>query len=283
MDKPWINVVGGYGDALMVSGVLKAAFERNPRQKFNLIRRTRYTTIFKGHPAIERIGFPPKGARIIKTDYWALEELGGGSRRPFQILARAFGLATPIAENLYLPGAIQDDPLVAGAVPWKRKNVIIAPSSDSPRKIWSMGRWERLVELSSSEGLLALQVGRKRDPYVRGAYSLLGLTTPRQLLALLKRADLVVTADNFIMHAAHLAGTPAIVVFGPTDAATYGYDGQVLLSAAAERCDQRSRCIGPRYPKNYASQCPRPENHCLDEISVERIFGEILKIIQTQE
>ena len=93
---PWINPIGGLGDTLMVSGVLKQVVDRDPSKKFHLVRRINYHGILKGHPAIGQIGFPQKNARIMDVTYWSLETLGPGLQRPYQILARAFGLGTPV-------------------------------------------------------------------------------------------------------------------------------------------------------------------------------------------
>ncbi|MBU1570345.1 MAG: hypothetical protein KKE00_07495, partial [Proteobacteria bacterium] len=99
----WINPLGGMGDTLMVSGVLKLVIENDPLRRFNLIRRTSYLSILKGHPAIAEIGYAPQDAMIMGTDYWSKEELGPNNQRAFQILARMFGLPSPIEERLYLP------------------------------------------------------------------------------------------------------------------------------------------------------------------------------------
>lgn len=50
MDKnnfPWINPIGGYGDMLMLSGVLKQVIEKFPEKRFNLTRRTNYVSFLK--------------------------------------------------------------------------------------------------------------------------------------------------------------------------------------------------------------------------------------------
>jgi ADP-heptose:LPS heptosyltransferase len=276
----WVEPVGGFGDMLMVSGVLKLAIDRNPDQKYKLARRTRYLYIFKEHPAIEHIGFPPKQAKIIRTDYWAKEKLGAGDQRPFQILARAFGLATPVEEKLYLPGESQKDDLINQIIPWKEKNIVIAPATDSPRKMMEIKKWQDLVEKLASVNTLVIQVGKMSDRYIKGAYSLLGLTTPRQLVSLLKRVNVVITSDNFIMHAAHLVHIPAIVIFGPTPSAVYGYDGQTLIQAPVEHCDQKDKCLGKEYPQNYSTECPLgTEVHCMNKVSVEEIFNEALRLL----
>ncbi len=266
----WINPLGGLGDALMLSGVLKLAHERNPKRRFNLIRRTKYPSILAGHPAIQTAGHPPEGASILGTDYWE-EPMGPGPGRAFQILARRIGLEGPVPERLYLPGPREEDPLLHGHIPWGDPTVLIAPASDSPRKVMHLLHWRRLVAELKAMGAVVLQAGRRRDVYIPGAHSLLGLTTPRQLVSVLARCQLVVTSDNFIMHAAHLAGVPAVVLWGPTESEVYGYEGQCHLKAAGN-CPDFATCLGP-HTGNYGHPCPHgPEGHCMNHIGDDVIL-----------
>jgi hypothetical protein len=151
-DYPWINPIGGLGDQLMLSCVLKLLHDTDPARRFNLIRRTNYLTFLKGHPAIAGIGHPPKDATLARCDYWSMEPLGPGPQRAFQVLARNFGLQTPVEERLYVPGDIPDDPLLEKAVPWKKVNVVIAPGSDSPRKMMQPMIWHELTGDAKRDG-----------------------------------------------------------------------------------------------------------------------------------
>jgi ADP-heptose:LPS heptosyltransferase len=233
-----------------------------------------YRPIFQDHPAIQKIGYPLPGAHIIGTDYWA-HGVGANENRPYQILARIFGLSTPAEEILYLAGVADMDPLLEKAIPWKKKNIIIAPASDSPRKMMRLSRWQVLVNRLKEDGFFVIQIGKLRDTQIQSSYSLLGMTSPAQLVAVLKRADIVITIDNFAMHAAHLAGVPALVLWGPTAPEIYGYPGQYHFRAAPQ-CEQIDCCLGPKTPNHYDTSCPREGGHCLDLISLE----EILKTIQ---
>lgn len=267
----WINPLGGLGDTLIVSSVLKLVYDYDSTKKFNLIRRTKYLSILKGHPAIHRIGFPPKEATIISTDYWLKEKLGPGNQRAFQILARTFGIKTPIKEVLYMPGWEKADPILEKIIPWSTKNILIAPASDSPRKEMQISHWEHLVEKLCKSGFFVIQVGRQRDRHVRKAYSLLGLTTPRQLIHIIKRCNLVITSDNFAMHAAYLAGTQAVVLWGPTESEIYGYPGQYNIREVSA-CNQVEKCIAPKL-NTYQIPCELGNKyHCMNQISIKKIY-----------
>lgn len=243
---PWINPIGGFGDMLMVSGVLKLVVDSDPSRRYNLIRRTNYLAFLKDHPAIASVGFPPRDAELVGVDYWSKETLGPGNQRPFQVLARSFGLKTPVDETLYVPGGLDDDPVLHDFIPWKDLNIMIAPASDSPRKMMPPHIWHRLVDYLLADGAFVLQAGRLQDQHIKNTYSTLGLTTPRQLLALVNRCDLVITLDNFVMHAAHLVGTRAVVAWGATHHEVYGYPEQTHLQTS-KTCDleKYDDCIGP--------------------------------------
>lgn len=278
-DELWINPLGGYGDILMLSGVLKLAYDLDPQKKYNLVRRTKYTNILRGHPAINEIGYPPKDAKFIELNYWDAEGYTSGKFRAFQLLAEKFGLKTPVEEKLFIPGELEDDPLLNNIIPWKKKNIIISPSTDSPRKMMHPMAWHNIVERLNAEGVLVIQVGKMQDMHIKGAYSLLNLTSPRQLISLLKRCNFVVTSDNFIMHAAHLVEKPAVVLWGPTKSSVYGYAEHIHVEAPLDHCHLRNECLGPGLSNNYPTPCPLKQEHCMDKIPLDKIINAIFTLL----
>lgn len=277
----WINPIGGLGDTLMISGVLKHFADRFPSQKLNLVERTKYRPLLEGHPAIDRIGHPPPGASFISTNYWDHDDYCVRKQRAYQVLAHMFGLAVPVEEQLYVPWEPSDDLQLMQTIPWQSSNVLISQSSDSPRKEMGIENWELLVELLKKRGVGVVQAGRMGDRYVRGAYSLLGLTTPRQVISLLRHFDVVVTVDNFIMHAAHLWGVSAVVLWGPTDHRIYGYVKQTHLQACPE-CEFSRGCVGPGSASVYATQCPKGRRHCMDSLRPEDIADAIMRHLESR-
>jgi uncharacterized protein len=275
----WVNPIGGLGDTLMMSGVLKQVADRDPLRKFNLVERTKYRQFFENHPAIEQIGFPPPGARFISTNYWDHENFQLPGARAYQVLARIFGLEVPVEERLYVPWEPEDDPVLMRLIAWGKKNVLVCQSSDSPKKQLGMEKWESLVGSLKNEGIGIVQAGKSRDRYIRGAYSLLGLTTPRQVMSLLRHFDAVVTADNFIMHGAFMHGVPAVILWGPTDHRVYGYSGQIHIQASPQ-CEHPRGCIGPGQGGRYHLECPKGAAHCMNSIDVEFATDAVLGILK---
>lgn len=272
-DDIWINPVGGLGDVLMLAGVLKHVHDQNPDKKFRLVRRSKYATFLKGHPAIQDIGYPPETTQnIITTDYWKKWPMGDGKDRAYQRLAALFGLETPVEETLYVPFEIEKDPFLERAIPWGKKNILISPFSDSPRKMMPFEHWEMLVNRLKDAGYFVMQGGKAMEIPIRGAYSILGSTDPKQMLYVIKQCDLVITSDNFVMHAAKLTGTPAIVLWGPTQRIVYGYAEHTHVEAPLEHCSLKDQCLGPHVPENYGTPCPMEAEHCMGKIDPDKIF-----------
>lgn len=269
----WISPYGGLGDALMLAGVLKQVTEHFPGRRFHLITRTKYPPFFTGHPAIARIGHPPADATVIRTDYWSTPEYRSGSWRGYQVLARIFGLPTPVKETLYVPWEFQDDPLLVAQLPTGRYRVAIAPSTDSVRKQWPAEQWAQLVAKLKTEGIAVFQLGRRTDPYIRGASSFLGMTSPQQAVNLLRHADLVVAQDSFFMHAAHLLAIPAVVLWGGTRARTYGYVTQHHLEPI-RTCETPQGCV--EAGGVYHELCPHGEAFCMKAIAVDAVFDRVM-------
>ncbi len=277
---PWLNPVGGLGDVLMYSSVLKMAHDQRGF-RCNLIRRARYAEMLAGHPAIAEIDFFPKGAERLSTAYWERAEFNSGEiPRAFQMLGKMFGLALPVPENFYLPLDGVSDKLLASLIPWGKKTAVLAPTSESPRKMLPFEKWERVAAALHEMGALVLQFGQASDRKIKHAYSLCGLSSPKEAVLLLKRADLLIAGDNFLAHAAHLTGTPAITLWGPTSAGVYGYPEHKRLSAP-EGCSS-GKCIMSTVARErsevYRSPCPE-KTHCLDKISSDEIIESARKLL----
>ena len=60
-------------------------------------------------------------------------------------------------------------------------------------------QWEELVAIMAAHRVAAIQLGNKRDRYIRGAYNFLGLTTPAEALALLAKMKAVITVDSLVL------------------------------------------------------------------------------------
>jgi ADP-heptose:LPS heptosyltransferase len=166
--------------------------------------------------------------------------------------------------------------------------VLICPGSDSLKKRMSIEKWELFAGLLNEEGFGVVQAGRATERCVRGAYSVLGLTSVREMIGLMRRFDAVVTADNFAMHAAHVWNLPAVVLWGPTDPRVYGYSEQTHLQAQRP-CEHAQGCIGPTRSAEYYADCPsatgsgpngpKGRERCMDTFDVAAVHRAVRELL----
>lgn len=271
MKLPWIDPYGGLGDVLMLSSVLALLVDSGSTRRFGLVRRKNYASLLEGHPALVEIGHPPIDAEIVSSAYWMEPDFHDKRLRAFQTLAGRFGLPLPVDERLYLPGILPSVADLEAFLPGDRPRVALCPASQSPRKELSVSVWEDLTRRLHRVGAFVAQFGRMGDPSIPGTFSLLGLTNPRQALALLSRFDLVVTVDNFFQHGARFLELPTVALWGPTRHEVYGYDRHRNLQVEA-RCANPGGCLVPGCGEAYASPCPLGEGHCLSSMDPSRLF-----------
>jgi len=270
---PWINPIGGLGDALMLSGILKQKYDLDQTDRYNLVRRTKYTALFREHPAIASIGYPPRGAEIVPVDYWSDGSFGLGKGRAYQTLARMLGLPTPAEERLFLPSSGHGSTgLPSFLFPSDRPWTVVAPNSESPRKSMAHAVWERIVVALEKAGFGVYQVGKLNDRHIQGTYSLCGTTNLEDLVGILTACRAILTVDNLIMHLAHLTPTPTVVLWGPTDSEVYGYAEHFHLTSPGPPCRLKNECLGPRLPENYGVDCPIRDLHCMHDIDTDLIL-----------
>jgi ADP-heptose:LPS heptosyltransferase len=184
-----------------------------------------------------------------------------------------------VEEILFLSQELDQDPAMEEVLRGKERVVILSPVSDSPRKTMPPRSWQPIVDRLVEAGAFIIQVGKKNETHITHAYSLLGITTPRQLAFLIRRSSLVLCVDNFIMHLAHLAHLPAIVVWGPTRHEVYGYPEHVHFPTGSD-CPEYSRCLGPQYAGNYATACPLgEEKHCTNTVNGDALSMEAMRLL----
>lgn len=279
-EEIWINPVGGLGDIIMLSTAMKRSFDKYGK-KFHVARRAQYTEFFTSHPAVAQIGHPPMGCNLVCNDYWMRKEYAEHKFKALQIVLKIFGVTYDENEELYLSN-IDDGAatqLILQNTPWGKYNVVIACSSESPRKMMHPLKWHIIVDKLIRQQCFVVQVGKGNEIPIIGAYSLLGATRPLQVLEILKKVDLVITLDNFVMHASKLVNTPSISLFGPTPAWRYGYNGNINIQAETAHCPEVDNCLGPHVSDNYATVCPLAERQCLNQLDEGKIVDMAMTIL----
>lgn len=101
-------------------------------------------------------------------------------------------------------------------------------------------------------------------------YNRLGMTTLREMAALLEQCDVVVACDTGGLYMAIALGKPVVALFGPTDPAEWGPitgDYRIIQNKSLS-------CLGCRKRK-----CPKGEPYCMigiDPIQVKEAIGDII-------
>ncbi|MFA5260529.1 MAG: lipopolysaccharide heptosyltransferase II [Candidatus Omnitrophota bacterium] len=102
------------------------------------------------------------------------------------------------------------------------------------------------------------------------AVVLAGETNLKQLIALMKRASLVVSADSGPMHIASAVGTPGIAIFGPTRPELTGPRGRGKF-----RILQKD--VGCNRKACYFQECP--DNVCMQAVNVDEVMAAALTLL----
>lgn len=181
----------------------------------------------------------------------------------FAALARAAGLpAPPPGPWLAADPAAQArvDALLERGAPQAGRLIVLHPGSGdhfSGRR-WPVERYARLARaLALRPGVRLVVTGlpdERRlvrallDDGPRGTLDLCGALDAPGLLALLARADLLVTNDTGPLHLADALGTPCVALYGPNTPHRYG----------------------PRGPRSRALFADLPCSPCLDDRSMKR-------------
>lgn len=161
-----------------------------------------------------------------------------------------------------------------------RPRVAVHAAARWRTKLWEVPRWRELVASLLAEGIGVILTGSREDGAVAAAISdglnppplsLAGRLSLKQLAALLREVDLVVTVDSGPMHIASAVGTPVVALFGPTDPLRTGPlgPGRVLRrDLPCSPCLQR-RC---RIPETY---------RCMRDLGVAEVLQAVRDLLGT--
>lgn len=112
-----------------------------------------------------------------------------------------------------------------------------------PAKMWASARVVEFCESLGAAGDVAVLLGAPEDAPVAAevlavvpAVSLVGRDRPELLSALLTEIDALVSGDTGVAHLAAALGTPAVVLFGPTDPELTAPRGPVAVVRHAVPC-----------------------------------------------
>lgn len=193
-------------------------------------------------------------------------------------LAAAVDATEPVREfHIYLSPddlAVGRFHLAACRVPPGCPRVVLHPSARWRTKLWEVSRWRELATALLGEGIGVILTGSREDEEIAESIvagmnpppvSLVGRLTLKQLVAVLRDVDLMITVDSGPMHIATALGTPVVALFGPTDPLRTGPLGPARIlrrELPCSPCLQRSCRIDDAY-------------RCMRDLSVVEVLGAV--------
>jgi heptosyltransferase I len=164
-------------------------------------------------------------------------------------------------------------------VPASKPLVVLVPGTIWETKHWTIEGFAGVARHFLQDGFAVALVGTKRDQQrcrqiaaaAPGTCDLSGQTTPADLAALIRRAEVAVTNDSGSMHVAASLGKPMVSVFGPTNPVHIG---------PYERPESVVRVDLPCSPCNYRrlSQCPF-DHACMKQVTSTMVVERVRKIL----
>lgn len=161
--------------------------------------------------------------------------------------------------------------------------VILVPGTIWETKHWTIEGFAGVARQFLHDGFAVALAGTKRDQErcrqiaaaAPGTCDLSGKTTPAELAALIRRAEVAVTNDSGSMHVAASLGKPMVSIFGPTNPVHIG---------PYQRPESVVRVDLPCSPCNYRrlSQCPF-DHACMKQVTPEMVVERVRKIVATAQ
>jgi heptosyltransferase I len=166
-------------------------------------------------------------------------------------------------------------------VPASKPLVVLVPGTIWETKHWTIEGFAGVARQFLQDGFAVALAGTRRDQQrcrqiaaaAPGTCDLSGKTTPADLAALIRRAEVAVTNDSGSMHVAASLGKPMVSVFGPTNPVHIG---------PYERPESVVRVDLPCSPCNYRrlSQCPF-DHACMKQVTSAMVVERVRKILST--
>lgn len=166
-------------------------------------------------------------------------------------------------------------------VPASKPLVVLVPGTIWETKHWTIEGFAGVARQFLQNGFAVALAGTTRDQQrcrqiaaeAPGTCDLSGKTTPADLAALIRRAEVAVTNDSGSMHVAASLGKPMVSIFGPTNPVHIG---------PYQRPESVVRVDLPCSPCNFRrlSQCPF-DHACMKQVTSAMVVERARKILST--
>ncbi len=126
---------------------------------------------------------------------------------------------------------------------------------------------------SSEESDLARAVAESGD-----AVSIAGRTSIPELVAVLRRASLIVSGDSGPLHIATALGVPAVAIYGPTDPAI---NGPIAWHGQPVQVLRRDIVCSPCYSVRVRAECPLGDPICMRLVTPTEVYEAVSSLLAT--
>jgi ADP-heptose:LPS heptosyltransferase len=287
-----VIAAGGLGDCLLLTPFIRYFKQTAGYQRIVVVTHEKAKQIFEGNPHIDRIaicreseifflGLPEQGCDIFSPYFDIVSgldqngELRIGVERKQDLNLHDLPALEQIAELHAIP--LQDKTLeivcseqdrqwagsLLSSLPQK-PTILLASQSPLREKEYPLELWQKVTD-RLAEDFNLLHLG---SVDLQGVRALSPVPAIGQSAALFSLVQCIIGIDSFPMHLAHAVGTPAVVLWGPTNANAYGYPGHIHLRA-------------PGCPP--CANTPRlracSERSCLKEIEPESVVDAVQALV----
>jgi heptosyltransferase-1 len=236
-----------------------------------------------------RVGFANgrEGSSWFYTDRVSIPEPTMHAVERYLLIARALGVASQQIDRSEFPLAVDSAVdkrlcqwLISTGISPGTALVALNAGARWFTKQWSPESFAQVADRLQKEGIRVVVIGDTAENHPGRAVvgymktspiDLVGKTSLKELIALLKRVRLLITNDSGPMHLAAALGTPVVALFGPTDPSRTGpYGPGHLILRSGIPC---SPCLSRR--------CANPRMlECLTSISPEEVFHQALQMVR---
>ncbi|MDR3709574.1 MAG: glycosyltransferase family 9 protein [Capsulimonadaceae bacterium] len=207
----------------------------------------------------------------------------------YRLALRALGLSSDCPSAMSLGYTSEDRDAVGrylakAGIAGAARIALIAPKTGWPSKCWPLERYAELSDRLVAAGLNVVLIGGVKDSdaltRVAGAMSkppliAAGTLSLREMMALVHRAELVVSGDTGPMHIAAAFGTPFVALFGPTSPDAYApRSTSGVVIAKTVPCGPCERKVCPMTGEGFEK--------CMRLITVDEVHLACVKMISAQ-
>ncbi|MEW6275005.1 MAG: glycosyltransferase family 9 protein [Bacillota bacterium] len=292
--KPKIMVkrIGGAGDVLLTTPVLKALKEKYPTSRLTFVVSQYGSEVIKDHPLIDEIITCPHGYEEVLDYRREGEDLIYTlwyENRPDQHIVDAYALCAGVklASRQYIIQLGEDDRnaakkllLQTDAPPnaLNRPLIGVHRGPSWPHRMWAPEKFRLVLQFFKNNcGAAVVEFSKTREMYLGEGIDLTGRTTIKQAAAVLAECDLLICIDSLFLHLAGAVQTPVVAVFGCTDP-----DKRLPFNDISVGVQTKGSCRGchHRYAGAFNSRCRREKIYCLEEVDPEEVINRAINLLE---